>query len=86
MKRAFSVALGLGAGLLIGAYVVRRLDEASQAVAPASLAGQAGRAAGSLAERLRTAVDEGRVAAAEREAELRGRFDVPSVREAVAGE
>jgi hypothetical protein len=85
VKRAFSVALGLGAGLLIGAYVVKRVDEATQAVAPANLAGQAGRAAGSFAERLRLAAEEGRVAAAEREAELRGRFDVPSVREAAAG-
>ncbi len=86
MKRAFSVALGLGAGLLIGAYVVRRVDEATQAVAPANLASQAGRAAGGFAERMKAAVEEGRLAAAEREAELRGRFDVPSVREAVAGE
>lgn len=86
MKRVFSVAVGLGAGLLIGAYVVRRVDEATQAVAPANLASQAGRAAGGFAERMRVAVEEGRVAAAEREAELRGRFDVPSVREAVTGE
>ena len=86
MKRAFSIAVGLGAGLLIGAYVVRRMDEASQAVAPANLANQAGRAAGSFAERMRAAVEEGRVAAAEREAELRGRFDVPSVREAATGQ
>ena len=86
MKRAFSIAVGLGAGLLIGAYVVRRMDEASQAVAPANLANQAGRAAGGIAERMRAAVEEGRVAAAEREAELRGRFDVPSVREAATGQ
>lgn len=86
MKRAFSVALGLGAGLLIGAYVVKRMDEASQAVAPVNLANQAGRAAGGFAERMRVAVEEGRVAAAEREAELRGRFDVPSVREAATGQ
>jgi hypothetical protein len=86
VKRAFSIAVGLGAGLLIGAYVVRRMDEASQAVAPANLANQAGRAAGSFAERMRAAVEEGRIAAAEREAELRGRFDVPSVREAATGQ
>ena len=85
MKRAFSLALGLGAGLLIGAYVVRRMDEASQAVAPVNLANQAGRVAGGFAERLREAVEEGRGAAAEREADLRGRFDVPSVRDAVSG-
>ena len=85
MKGAFAVALGLGAGLLIGAYAIRRMDEASQAVAPANLAGQAGRAAGSFAERLREATEEGRIAAAEREAELRGRFHVPSVRDAAGG-
>ena len=85
MKRAFTLALGLGAGLLVGAYVVRRLDEAQRAVAPANLAGQAGRAAGGFAERMRLAAAEGRAAAAEREAELRSRFDVPSVRDAVSG-
>ena len=86
MKRAFSVALGLGAGLLIGAYIVRRMDEATQAVAPVNLANQAGRAAGGFAERMRAAVDEGRLAATEREAELRGRYDVPSVRAAATGQ
>lgn len=83
MKRAFTLALGLGAGLLIGAYVVKRLDDAQRAVAPANLAGQAGRAAGGFAERLRAAADEGRRAAAEREAELRSRFEVPGVRQAL---
>lgn len=83
MKRAFSIALGLGAGLLIGAYVVKRLDDAQKAVAPAHLAGQAGRAAGTLVERYQEARLEGRSAAAEREAELRNRFDVPSVRRAL---
>ncbi len=80
MRRAFSIALGLGAGLLIGAYVVRRLDAAQRAVAPANVAGQAGRAAGTVANRLREAAAAGRDAAAEREAELRGRFEVPGVR------
>lgn len=83
MRRAFFVALGLGVGLLVGAYVVRRLDEASRAAAPANLASQAGRAAGGFASRLRAAADEGRVAAAEREAELRARYEVPSVTEAL---
>jgi hypothetical protein len=83
VKRAFTLALGLGAGLLIGAYVVRRLDEAQRAVAPSNIAGNAGRAAGSFVERLRAAADEGRAAAAAREAELRTTFDVPSVRGAL---
>ena len=85
MKRVFTLALGLGAGLLVGAYVVRRLDEAQRAVAPANLAGQAGRAAGGFAERMRLAAAAGRTAAAEREAELRSQFHVPSVRDAVSG-
>ena len=83
MKRAFTLALGLGAGLLIGAYVVKRLDQAQRAVAPTNLAGNAGRAAGGLAERLRSAAAEGRAAANERETELRTRFAVPSVRQAL---
>jgi hypothetical protein len=85
VKRVFSLALGLGAGLVIGAYVVRRLDQAQQAVAPTNLAGQAGRAAGTFVERVRHASEEGRKAAADREAELRGRYDVPSVRQALGG-
>jgi len=83
VKRVFSLALGLGAGLIVGAYVVRRLDQAQRAIAPANLAGQAGRAAGSFAERLRAAAEEGRAAAAAREAELRAQFQVPSVRQAL---
>ena len=84
-KKAFFTALGLGTGLLVGAYVVRRMDEASRAVAPGNIAHQAGRAAGSLSERLRAAVEEGRVAAAEREAELRAQWHVPTVRETLDG-
>jgi hypothetical protein len=85
MKGAFTLALGLGAGLLIGAYVIKRLDDAQRAVAPVNLAGQAGRAAGTLIERYREASADGRIAAAEREAELRSRFEVPSVRRALGG-
>lgn len=81
MKRAFTLALGLGAGVIVGAYVVRRLDDAQRAVQPTTLAGNAGRAAAGFGDRLRAATEAGRIAAAEREAELRGRFDVPSLRE-----
>jgi len=81
VKRAFTLALGLGAGIVVGAYVVRRLDDAQRAVQPTNLAGSAGRAAAGFGERLKAATAEGRVAAAEREAELRGRFDVPGLRE-----
>jgi uncharacterized protein YqfA (UPF0365 family) len=83
VKRAFSLALGLGAGLLIGAYVVRRLDAAKQAVAPTTIAGRAGSAAGSFSERLRAAAEEGRAAAVAHEAELRARYGVPHLRQAL---
>lgn len=84
-KRFFFASVGLGAGLLVGAYVVRRMDEASRAVAPGNLAHQAGRAAGGVADRFRAAVEEGRAAAAEREAELRAQWQVPTVRETLEG-
>ncbi len=83
MKRLFTLTLGLGAGIVVGVYVVRRLDQAQQAVQPAALAGNAGRAAAGLGARVQAAAAEGRAAAAEREAELRGRFDVPSLRSAL---
>jgi hypothetical protein len=84
-KRIFFAMLGLGVGLLIGAFVVKRVDEASKAVAPTNLAHQAGRAAGGLADRFRAAVEQGRAAMADKEAELRGEYHVPSVRETLGG-
>ncbi|MFP4311056.1 MAG: hypothetical protein ACLFS9_03625 [Nitriliruptoraceae bacterium] len=79
MKRLFTLTLGLGAGVVVGVSLVRRLDRAQQAVQPSTLAGNAGRAAAGLGNRLQAALAEGRVAAAEREADLRSRFDVPSL-------
>jgi hypothetical protein len=83
VKRVFTLALGLGAGVVVGMYVVRRLDDAQRAVQPSNLAGNAGRAAAGFTARLQAAAAEGRAAAAEREAELRGQFDVPSLRSAL---
>jgi hypothetical protein len=83
VKRAFSLALGLGAGLLIGAYIVRRVDAATQAASPVHLAGEAGRAAGTFSERLKHAAEQGRLAAEAREAELRARYDVPTLQRAL---
>ena len=81
LKRIFFTFLGLGIGLFIGAFVVRRMDAASRAVAPGTLAHQAGRVAGTLVDRVRAAVAEGRQAMREREAELRAEYQVPHVRE-----
>ncbi|HEX9889095.1 MAG TPA: hypothetical protein VGA69_06430 [Nitriliruptorales bacterium] len=76
-KRLFLIVFGLGLGLVVGAIVMRRIDQAAQAVSPNNLAGQAGRAAATLGSRLRAAWAETKVAAAEKEAELRSEFNVP---------
>ncbi|GGI07337.1 hypothetical protein [Egicoccus halophilus] len=82
--RVFTLAVGLGAGLLLGAYAVRRFDAARQAASPVHVAGRAGQAAGSFSERVRFAAEEGRRAARDREAELRIRYRVPDVTAATA--
>ncbi len=81
-KRIFLLFFGLGLGLLVGAFVVKRLDEASRAVAPTNVARNAGRAAGGLMTRLQDAAAETRAVAAQREAELRAEYGVPTMRDA----
>ena len=71
MRSAFALALGLGAGLLVGGYVVRRVDRATRAAHPIQVADRAGRATGSFLTRVQDAADAGRAAAADREAQLR---------------
>lgn len=73
---------GVGAGLAVGAILMRRLDRATARLAPSSLAAQTSRAATNLRDRLKAALEEGGRSAAEREADLRREFNVPSVREA----
>ena len=85
-KRIFLLFFGLGLGLLVGAFVVKRIDEASQAVAPSNVARNAGRAAGGFMTRLQDAAAETRAVAAEREAELRAQYGVPTMRQALQGE
>lgn len=84
-KRIFLLFFGLGLGLLVGAFVVKRIDEASRAVAPSNVARNVGRGAGTFAERLRAAAAETRAVAAVREAELREQFGVPTMSEALRG-
>lgn len=84
-KRIFLLFFGLGLGLLVGAFVVKRIDEASRAVAPTNVAKNVGRTAGTFAERLREAAAETRAVAAVREAELREQFGVPTMSEALRG-
>lgn len=81
MRSLFALALGLGAGVLVGGYVVRRVDRATRAAHPVALADRAGRAAGGLSARLASAAEAGRGAAADREAQLRRAYDVPPLTE-----
>lgn len=75
-KRLFFTAVGLGAGVALGVYVVRKVDAAQRRMTPEALAASAGARAGSLGARAREAIAEGRAAAAAREAELRATYGV----------
>lgn len=86
IRKIFLLFFGLGLGLLVGAFVVKKMDEASQAYAPSNVARNAGRAAGGFMGRLREAAAETNRVASAREAELRAEWGVPSMREALRGE
>lgn len=83
IKRFLLLVFGLGVGVAVGAVVMRRVDRAARAVAPGTLANQAVDVAATLGERLRAAWDETRAVAADEEAELRTRFEIPSARDLV---
>lgn len=71
MRRLFFVLIGLGAGVTLGIWAVRKVEETSRRLRPDALAASAGARAGSFGERMRGAVAAGRAAAAAKEAELR---------------
>jgi hypothetical protein len=81
VRGLFVLAIGLGAGVLVGGYVVRKVDRATRAAHPVALADRAGRAAGGVSARLAAAAEAGRLAAAETEAQLRVAYDVPPLHE-----
>jgi len=74
----FFTAIGLGAGAALGVYVVRKVEAAQRAVRPEAIAGAASRRATGVSDRLRLAVEQGRAAAADKEAELRAVYRVTS--------
>ncbi len=82
MRRAATALVlalfGAGAGLAVGAILMRRIDRATARVAPSNLVEQATRAW----DRLKVAFEEGERGAAEREADLRREFNIPSLRQA----
>jgi hypothetical protein len=73
-KRAFFAAVGLGAGVALGGYAVRKVERARASLTPSGLKDAAGRRAGGMRETIAAAVEAGKAAAAEREAELRASF------------
>jgi hypothetical protein len=81
VRGLFVLAIGLGAGVLVGGYVVRKVDRATRAAHPVAMADRAGRAAGGVSARLAAATAAGRAAAADTEAQLRLAYDVPPLHE-----
>lgn len=81
----FLTLFGMGIGLIAGAIVMRRVDRAAAKVAPETVMDQVVQGAASLRTRWRAAVAAGSAAATETEAQLRARYDVPTVEEAAAG-
>ncbi|MGH8884295.1 MAG: hypothetical protein ACRDYX_03810 [Egibacteraceae bacterium] len=77
-KRLFFSLVGLGAGIALGGYAVRKVERARAKLSPDQLAAAAGRRAGSLRDRAAQAIAVGRAAAAQREAELRAAYGMDS--------
>jgi hypothetical protein len=77
VRRTFWMTVGLGMGAAIGVGAVRWANRTAERLAPRSLAEQAVRLAADWRVRAAAALDEGRTAMAEREAELRAQFVEP---------
>jgi hypothetical protein len=75
-KRLFFATLGLGAGVALGVYAVRKVEQAQQRFTPEHLAASAGERAQVFSDRMRAAIAEGRAAATAKEAELRAVYRV----------
>ena len=73
-SRMFFAVVGLGAGVAVGVWTIRKLESASQHLAPDALAARAGRRASDLGERLNAALEAGRQAAEAHEAQLRAEY------------
>jgi hypothetical protein len=77
MKRAFWALLGLGMGAAIGVGVMRWASRTAERLTPQSMGRRVMDAAQQWRERLGGALEEGRAAMAEREAELRAQLVEP---------
>lgn len=74
----FLTLFGFGVGLALGAILMRRMDQAAAEVGPDQLAGRVRDAASRAGDRLWAAWRETVAAAADKEAELRRRYEVHS--------
>ena len=77
MRRIFWLALGLGAGATTAVLAARWMRRQTEKVAPANIGRQVSQGASDLGRLIRTALDEGRQAAAAREAEIRAELAGP---------
>jgi hypothetical protein len=73
-SRMFFAVVGLGAGVAVGVWAIRKIERAGRQLAPDALVSRAGAHAGGLGARLAEAIDIGRLAAEQREAELRAQY------------
>jgi hypothetical protein len=73
-KRLFFSLVGLGAGVVLGGYAIRRVERGRQRLTPQGLSRNGAQRMGGLRDRIATAIQAGRLAAAEREAELRAAY------------
>lgn len=76
IRRALFVTVGLGAGVVLGVWMVRKVERVQRELSPAHLARRAGTGAAGLADRVTSALGVAREAAAAREAELREHFNL----------
>ena len=74
MRRAFWVALGLGAGATAAVLASRWMRKQSERMAPANVGRQLGDTARDLGQLLREALEEWRKGAAQKEAEIRAQL------------
>ena len=77
-KRLFFLSLGLGAGVAVGVAVTRKVAKTQQALRPDNLAASAAARAGGARGRLAQAIEAGRAAAEQKEAELRAVYRATS--------
>ncbi|HSJ46243.1 MAG TPA: hypothetical protein VK923_16325 [Euzebyales bacterium] len=73
-SRMFFAVVGLGAGVAVGMWAIRKVERAGQRLTPDALVSRAGERASGFGARLAEAIDVGRRAAEQREAELRTQY------------